>query len=297
MIRAASVLLGVALSVVFAADAPAADLPIKTPAYVASPAAAADGWTGFYAGINAGYGGWKDPTVTYTPNDINAFLSTCGNQNGQGTCVPSASFKMSGAIAGGQIGYNWRLNANWMLGIETDLDWSGIDGQSGPSNFVLNSVGPAFFVATEKVNWFGTLRGRIGVVPVSPLLVYATGGLAYGGVKESAFLPTLGTGLGGGNANGGFAYTCGPVTAQPNCFSGSSTQTLFGWTLGAGGEYALTSNVTLKAEYLYINLGHSGVNSVATSTFGSPGATPSSFNASFGDLSFSVLRGGVNLRF
>jgi len=269
----------------------AADMPLKAPP---PPPAPVWSWTGFYIGANAGYG-WSDSTVSYTPNDINAYLSTCGNQRGDGTCVPPASFNITGAVAGGQIGYNWQLNTYWLVGLETDLDWSGLEGQSGASNFILNSYGAASFFATEKISWFGTLRGRVGIVPINPLLIYATGGLAYGGVKESAFMPgpTFGA---GSNSNGGFGYSCGTFTGQANCFTGSSTQTLAGWTLGAGGEYMVTNNLTLRAEYLYVNLGHSGVNSVTTSTLEVPGTSPSSFTANFSNA-FNIFRGGVNWKF
>ena len=267
----------------------AADIAVKAPP--AQPASVYN-WTGFYIGANAGYG-WSDPTVSYTPNDINAFLSTCGNQRGDGTCIPPASFNIAGAVAGGQIGYNWQLNSNWLVGLETDLDWSGIKGQSGPSNFILNSVGPSSFVANERIDWFGTLRARVGFLPISPLLVYGTGGVAYGGVKANAFMPNPVSVGGGGNTNGGFSYTCS--AGQINCFTGSSTQTLVGWTLGAGGEYMINNNLTLKVEYLYVNLGHfSGVNSVAVS---SGAFAPSSFTANYSDVNFSVVRGGVNWKF
>jgi len=210
----------------------------------------------------------------------------------------SASFNITGAIAGGQIGYNWQLNQNWLVGLETDVDWSGINGRSGPSNFILNSYGPGptQFFATEKINWFGTLRARVGFVPINPLLVYATGGLAYGGVNASAFMPNSTAGL-GANGNGGFSYTCAAFLG-PNCFSGTSTQTLAGWTLGAGGEYMITNNLSLRAEYLYVNLGRpGGVNSVATSTLAFPGTSPSSFTANFSAVNFNVVRGGVNWKF
>jgi outer membrane immunogenic protein len=268
----------------------AADMAVKAaPAPVFS-------WTGFYVGANAGYG-WNGSSVSYTPNDINAFLSTCGSQRGNGTCVPPANLDISGAVAGGQIGYNWQINANWLVGLETDLDWSGIKGESAPSNFILNSYGPAAFFATQEISWFGTLRARAGILPVNPLLIYATGGLAYGGVKESAFMPAPAFGL-GSNSNGGFSYSCGTFSGQANCFTGSANQIRAGWTLGAGGEYVVASNVTLRVEYLYVDLGHlGGINSVATSTLANPGTAPSSFTANFNNASFNVVRGGVNLKF
>jgi outer membrane immunogenic protein len=268
------------------APALAADMAVKAP-----PPAAAYNWTGFYVGGNLGYG-WVDPTVSYTPNDTNAFLSTCGNQRGQGTCVPPGNFNMSGAVGGVQAGYNWQLNTNWLLGVEADFDWAGIKGSTN-SSFILNSVGPVTFTAAESVENFGTVRARVGFLPFQQLLVYATGGLAYGDVKES--VGTLAS-TGGSNSNGGFGYTC--ATSQPNCFAGSSSRMIVGGTVGAGSEYMITNNLILRAEYLYVNLGHvSGVNTVATSVAAVPGSTPSSFTANFGTVSFNVLRGGLSWKF
>src|SRR5882724_6184999 len=85
----------------------AADLPAR--AYTKAPVmvAPAYNWTGFYVGLNGGYG-WKDTSVNYTPNDPAAFLGTCGRIGG-GTCVPPSSFNLRGALAGGQVGYNWQF--------------------------------------------------------------------------------------------------------------------------------------------------------------------------------------------
>jgi outer membrane immunogenic protein len=180
----AKAFIGAAATILGVASAFAADLPRPAPIYkaAASVVAPAFSWTGFYVGANGGYG-WKDPTVSYTPNDSNALASTCGG----GSCVPSASFNVAGGIVGGQIGYNYQINSAWLVGVETDYDWARITG-TGNSNFILGSVGPVTFVAKEKVESFGTLRARLGYIPVAPLLVYATGGLAYGEVRESADL-------------------------------------------------------------------------------------------------------------
>jgi outer membrane immunogenic protein len=253
--------LGTVAAAFFVAPAFAADMGVKAPP--PPPPAPAFSWTGFYVGANGGYG-WRDPTVTYTPNDPGAFIGTCAGIGG-GTCIPPASFSIGGGLVGGQVGYNWQYSQKWLAGVEADLDWSRING-SGNSNFSLNSAGPGTFTATESVSGFGTLRGRLGFIPVSPLLIYATGGLAFGDVKASAIMPGSGVGVGGANA-GGFAYACGTGTGQANCFIGSSSRTMVGWTVGAGFEYAIMNNTSLKAEYLYADLGSRSINTVTTSTF------------------------------
>jgi outer membrane immunogenic protein len=80
-----------------------------------------------------------------------------------------------------------------------------------------------------------------------------------------------------------------------NCFSGASSQTMVGWTVGAGGEYKFTSALSLKAEYLYVNLGHAAINTSATKPF--VGTAPASFTANFGPVNFNVVRVGLNYGF
>jgi outer membrane immunogenic protein len=284
-----SLILGtlVGIGAASAADLPAATYS-KSPAMVIEPVY---GWTGFYIGANGGYG-WKDPTVSYTPNDPGAFSGTCSGIGGS-TCVPAASFNVQGGLAGGQLGYNWQVNPNWLLGIETDFDWARISG-SGASSFLLGSYGPGVFTATETVTSLGTLRGRIGYIPVAPLLIYGTGGLAYGNVSTSAVMPGSIPGT-GSDSTGGFSYVCGQGTGIANCFNGTSSQTKVGWTVGAGGEYKIANNLSLKAEYLYVNLGRTAV--TTTATFADGGTVPASFTANFGSVNFNVVRVGLNYMF
>jgi len=280
-----------AASAISISVANAADLPAKAPVYKAPVVAAPHNWTGFYIGVNGGYG-WNDRTVDYTANDANILLRTCGGLAGS-TCAPPSSFNSSGGVAGGQIGYNWQLNTNWLVGVEADFDWSGIKG-TGTSNFFTGPAGPATpstFVTDESVKYFGTVRGRLGFIPTAPLLIYATGGLAYGKVTENS---AMNESVGGfGASSGGFGFVC--VTG-PNCFVGSSSKVLTGWTVGAGGEYMITNNVTLKAEYLYVDLGNmDSFNAVATNS--TPAPAPSSFSVNTSSVRFSVVRAGLNWKF
>lgn len=108
-----------------------------------APVAQTFSWTGFYVGVNAGYG-WKDPTVSYTSNDISAFVATCGAAFGNTTCVPPASFNVGGALGGGQVGYNWQFDQRWVAGLEADFDGASIKG-TGTSNFLIANPSPANF--------------------------------------------------------------------------------------------------------------------------------------------------------
>ncbi|MGA2495475.1 MAG: outer membrane beta-barrel protein [Roseiarcus sp.] len=252
-----------------------------------APAPAFD-WSGFYVGANAGYGAGS-PSVGFAPNDPNAYYGSCSGLN-SATCPPGASLGLSGGLAGGQIGYNRQLDANWLVGAEADYDWSGAHGTTN-SNFLLGSVGPSTFVAKQSIQSFGTVRARVGVIPTATLLIYATGGLAFGTVRDSATLfPTSGGPGSGGDLGGGYGYIC---TSGEACFAGGSSGVKVGWTLGAGGELAIASNVTLKAEYLYVDLGRAGLDSVALAG-GAP--APSSFSGKF-DANLNVFRAGLNVKF
>jgi outer membrane immunogenic protein len=121
---------------------------------------------------------------------------------------------VSGGLVGGTLGYNWQ-NGPMVYGVETDLQWSDIHGDT-------NATCP--LGCKTKNSWFGTARGRLGYA-VDRWMPYVTGGLAYGELK----LSTPG-------------------------FAGDST-TNVGWTVGAGAEVALGGNWTAKGEYLYVDLG------------------------------------------
>jgi outer membrane immunogenic protein len=250
-------------------------------------------WTGFYIGANGGYG-WKDPTVSFAPNDLVAFAFTCGGNAGS-TCPPPASFNIGGGLGGLQAGYNWQVNQQWLLGFETDFDLSGIRG-TGTSDFLMAPFaippGTSNFVATENVKWFGTVRGRLGFLPSNNVLIYTTGGLAYGRVDQNVSLNNNG-GLDVGA--GGHSFDCGPMPV--GCFVGASSQITVGWTAGAGLEYALGRNFSLKAEYLYVNLDRGKtINVVAQNVF-APGDPHSSFSAAYSRVDFNVLRVGMNYQF
>lgn len=270
----------------------AADMAVKAPPKAVVPAPTYS-WTGFYVGGNAGYG-WKDPTVNFTPNDVVANAVTCSGAFPASTCPPSASFHVDGALGGLQAGYNWQVNQSWLVGFETDFDWSGIKG-TGTSNFLMAAAGnPSNFQASENINWFGTARARLGYLPTNNLLLYGTGGFAYGQIKENVGLNSMAVGAN----NGTYAFGCviagGPGVT--NCFVGNSSRTATGFTIGGGVEYALWQNLSVKAEYLYVNLGHGNtVNVVAQDRLAA--AAPSSFTAAYSRVDFNVIRGGLNWKF
>jgi len=259
--------------------ASAADLPRKAPA--APARAPVYGWSGFYVGGNVG-GGWGKSDVDFTPNDTGA--SSLFFPGGP----PSVSMKSSGALGGLQVGYNWQFNPNWLVGLEGDFDFSGVKGAGTAAGLGFGQF-PFTLSADEKVKWFGTVRGRLGYAPVHNLLIYGTGGFAYGRVAQTvSFINNSNAGLFFG-ADPGFG--CIPGT----CFVGSSTRIATGWSAGGGIEYGFANNWSLKVEYLFVNLGSDSFTATATAP-GNPGQGLSTFATDF-DVSFHVARAGFNYRF
>ncbi|PVE25131.1 porin family protein [Microvirga sp. KLBC 81] len=167
-----SLLAGAASAALLASAASAADLPARAapPApIVAAPPIFT--WTGFYAGVNAGWG-WRDDdeeSVILTGPGIPAGLTgTLEFDDGDG-----------GFVGGAQIGYNYQFGS-FVVGLEADIQWVDSD-DGGDAVFV---PGPGFagtFVPGEFENdedWFGTVRARAGVA-FDRVLIYATGGLAF----------------------------------------------------------------------------------------------------------------------
>jgi len=267
------------------AGALADEMTVAPSAFVTAPVTSLP-WTGVYVGANGGYG-WANSSVSYTANDTAAQQGTCGGV-GHGTCIPLAGFTERGALAGGQLGFNWQINSHWLTGVEADYQWADIAG-AGTSAFHLGNVGTTSMFANETIKSFGTVRARMGVIIANPLLLYGTGGLAFGRVGETFSSTSAGS---GSVSSGGFSYVC--TAGGPACFAGTSSKTMLGWTAGAGAEYAITSHLTLKTEILYVDLGAPSGTVVAQS----PAArtTASSFMASFSP-GFALARGGLNFRF
>jgi outer membrane immunogenic protein len=189
----------------------------------APPAIAIYNWTGWYVGGNVGYS-WGKANSTYSDPGFNAPNSFSGTEH------------LNGAIAGGQVGYNWQVGTSWVWGIEADLQVSGERGSRSYASDCEGSGVTCLQSQSAKIPWFGTVRGRFGTLINPSLLVYATGGLAFGEVSAS------------GTVN---------ITSVPISWGYSNSTTNTGWTLGAGIEGALPGSRawTWKVEYLYLDLG------------------------------------------
>jgi outer membrane immunogenic protein len=204
----------------FAGAASAADLPMRAappaPIIAAAPIFT---WTGFYVGVNAGYGWHND--------DSNAAVFVPGGAVGVGSPAGTITFGDSegdGFVGGGQIGYNYQTGS-FVIGVETDIQWADLGGDNGTAVYPAAWNAYAFRPAgvAGGVDWFGTVRARAGVA-FDRALIYATGGFAYGGGEGS------------------------------NDFFGNDDDVRTGWTLGGGVEYAFTNNLTGGLEGLWVNL-------------------------------------------
>ncbi len=215
----------VAVATLSCSAALAADLPVQPPPVYVPPAFT---WTGFYLGANLGFGG-----------DRFVYPFSAGAVDGSAGFGGSVSITSEGVLGGGQVGYNWEFPNNFVLGFETDFDGAAIRGKV-TANAGGGLGGGLFGAAAEigsTINYIGTVRARAGYA-WDRFLVYGTGGFAYGRVTSSASA-TVGTDSGGGGGS----------------ISASQTSGRVGWTVGGGFEYAITQNLTVKTEYLYVNLG------------------------------------------
>jgi outer membrane immunogenic protein len=258
---------GTALSLILSAAGSsfAADLPSRKgppPVYVPPPPL----WTGFYAGLNAGYSWGASSTVSSSGYRIVNNLQAAAEQD---FVTPSAlsaagvaNARADGFIGGGQAGYNFQWGGNLVVGAEADFQGAAIRGSGGFVGFVTlpdRLVRASNIVSAvnhqKSTDWFGTVRGRLGYLVTPTLLAYATGGLAYGGVAADT---AISQGW-GGTGNGRRLSTTGAT--------GNFSDTRVGWTVGGGGEWMFAPNWSVKVEYLYYDLGSAVWNSSPAASF------------------------------
>ena len=167
-----------------AGSAFAADLPSRkvAPAYIA-PAPIMT-WTGLYIGLNAGYG-WSGSNGVSLPSfDTGAAGFTVGQSRG---AIPLgvALGNGSGFVGGGQIGFNYQFGA-LVAGLEADIQAMTGHSRSATYAGAAPTFAPSFGAFNAKLDYLATLRGRLGFTLMPSMLVYATGGLAFGEAKLSA---------------------------------------------------------------------------------------------------------------
>jgi len=187
-------------------------------------------WTGFYIGGMGGYG-WSD--------EVRASIA--------GLSVSTSSNDLKGGFAGGTLGHNWQMGS-WVTGIEADAAWSDIK----------YSVSAFGVTAADKIQSLGSVTGRIGYVPIQPLMLYFKGGYAWADNQVSA---------------AGFGLTF----AESRFHSGV--------TVGAGLEYMFVPNLSAKFEYMFAD--YSNANYLANFVPGGVGL----------GVTVNTVKAGVNYHF
>ncbi|MCC0806889.1 porin family protein [Methylobacterium sp. W2] len=257
------------------AVASAADLPRRAapPVFVPVPVFT---WTGFYAGINAGYAfdtGKEGPNSFAVPSRFTAA--------GTPQIATFSKDSQDGFSGGAQIGYNYQFTpgSGVVVGIEADAQYLDFGAKRRDSGVV---AAPGFAIndprGLSSLDFFGTVRGRLGYA-FDRTLVYGTGGFAYGaGSTERSF--------GGFKGNDDFRT---------------------GYAVGGGIEYALptesffnffrASAVTLKVEGLYVNLDRGTRNQGAFIIDTTDNSVVRSISTGRRDDEFAVVRAGLNYKF
>ena len=211
-------LLSATALVVLSSAAFAADLPSKKTAPVMAAAPMAFSWTGAYVGADLGYDWGNTRTVDVTGYNLAGSVIT-HHDNG-------AQFNV-------HAGYNYQSGAA-VFGVEGELGYFGLRGSKQYAPYIGVRL-PTDSRSITKSDFYGALTGRLGFTPTERSLLYVKGGFVLANLRNNY------------------------IDTDPNgttLVSGTSTSTpRFGWTLGAGGEYAFTNNWSVRLEYNHYDFG------------------------------------------
>ncbi len=247
----------------------AADLPMKAP-----PAPLLPTWTGFYVGGNVG-GQWGDADLTTTTvfSPIGYFASS----SVPAIALAGAQHFNSSSFTGGlTAGFNWS-QSNFLLGFEGDINWFGFKG-SATSSAIYPCCAPTSFTinSTASADWLATVRMRLGVLATPTFLLYGTGGAAIA------------------NLNSAWRFTDTFATAAE---AAGISSTVVGWTAGGGGEYLFGGGWSVKAEYLFVDLGRNTTIGTALTAFTPPITFAANVFTHTVDIKSNIVRVGLNYHF
>lgn len=265
-------------------------------------------WTGFYAGVNAG-GTWgNNGSINFitTPNYILPITMS-------GMTAPNANYAITAALAGygnvpmgnslsfvggGQIGYSWKFLEKGLFSLETDFQGTaGPSGGNSPRNSFLsvpNNNNDAFasgiLLGNSRLDYIGTVRGRLGYFVTPTLLAYGTGGFSYGGVTLNTFVAT------------DIISSLNSVRKDIQNYTHASSGITVGWTAGAGFEWMFLPNWSIKAEYLYYDIGSvkANANIMARLYYPTPDQSQILFvneTHALAHFNGNIVRTGVNYHF
>ena len=247
--------LAAAIGLLSFSQSSAADMAVQARPMPAPVMAPAHSWTGFYIGAHGGY--------AWGRNDADVFDAT-------GALVNSTQRDTDGWFGGGQIGLNWQFHPNWLIGVEADLSGADIKGS-------LRSCTVTGCALSESSNdWFGTVRGRLGVV-YGPWLFYGTGGVAWMDNSVTRTITCTGAGC--------------PAVSTASVLVGQSAtaaSTLTGWVVGGGIEWGFAPGWSAKIEYQHMEFDYA-----STYNYSLPGA----FRRIESDYQVDTIRVGINYLF
>lgn len=241
----------IALTALIAGPAMAADMP---PMNKAPPPVAVFTWTGCYIGGHVGGGSATKafnggPFVGAFPTALFSVATTALSDN-------SIDIDSNAFLGGGQVGCNYQIAPNWVLGVEGDASWSNLRGnkQQTTSTTLFEGIFPTSVNSTGILSWkadsIATLTGRLGYTS-DRTVIYAKGGAAWARDKYSF--------------NGQLSSTpcifliagacIAPFPTVTTAFNFTGSETRPGWTVGGGLEWAIWNNWSVKVEYDHLDLG------------------------------------------
>jgi outer membrane immunogenic protein len=213
----------------FGASQVALAADVAAPVYKAPPPMATPvfNWTGFYIGINGGYGWGREQ---FDP-PLNFFQTLPG----------FSDVRSRGWLFGAHAGYNWQYDS-WVAGFEADIDGAKIRAAETQMFRSIAGIQTVTQSLSTKFDALGTARARLGFLATPDLLLYGTGGLAWGHTKQDAL-----------------SRVVVPIVNFVESAALSGAQSHFGWSAGAGAERKMTSlgwsNLILRIEYLHYGFG------------------------------------------
>ncbi|WP_306222949.1 caspase family protein [Bosea beijingensis] len=221
-------------------------------------------WTGFYVGGSIGAGRQSSRTIVDGYGPTNSIRTSIG----AGNVAPRLSPDGNGAVGGAQFGFNYQIGPV-VIGAETDLSATRLGGRDISS---VNPFGVQVTTQSEnRLSMLGTVRARAGLA-FGNLLVYGTGGYAYGRVEQSGSIT--------------------PIPANNPTYLASRSEMAGGWALGGGVEYAITPGISVRLDYMRYDLGRAQL-TLGEVTRQAPGEFATMRARTSGD----ILKAGVNFGF
>jgi outer membrane immunogenic protein len=215
----------------FAAPASAADLPLRMSVKAPVVAAVPFSWTGCYAGAHAGYGwgreNFEDPTANFTAN-----------------AGDSLRVRSEGALAGGQIGCNYQFASHWVVGLEGQYSWADIKGDATEPDLFFDGKNLGGKNLASKTDALASITGRLGYT-FDRVMLYGKGGGAWAQDRYNEHQPAV-----------GFPFN----------FAGDNLSARvgrYGWTVGAGVEWAFADKWSAKIEYDHYDFGSRSLNLIS----------------------------------